>query len=112
MRQSGVSSSDYLDASDTPSLASLSGTKDMKSRMTIPDVVGDVDVDRIVDHLKSTCGAEVHKVEASYEARLPSSDGTSPQVIEFTAPSPAAKHRKSDLRSYGELNVVAPVLID
>jgi hypothetical protein len=112
VRQHGVSISDYMDDTTAPALASLmtEGVNAVKSRATVPEVVGSVDADRISSHLQSACGAEVRKLDYteyidSGAGFLPPSmtkEDTPPQVIDFTLPVPTLQSRKGHLQFYGE----------
>jgi hypothetical protein len=58
IKQLGVSSADYADGRSAPSLSQYMGG--MRPAVTttyaMPEVVGEVDADAIVSHLKSKCG--------------------------------------------------------
>jgi hypothetical protein len=58
IKQIGVSSADYADGRSAPSFSQYMGG--MRPAITttyaVPDVVGEIDADVIVSHLKSKCG--------------------------------------------------------
>ncbi|KAF2658284.1 hypothetical protein K491DRAFT_690235 [Lophiostoma macrostomum CBS 122681] len=109
VRQGSVSSSDYIDDTNAPTLSSImtGGLSSVKSAAVIPEVVGSVDADRISSHLQSACSAEVRKIDYADWAEsgveslpLPMTEESAPQVVELTLPVPPAKHRQQYLGAY------------
>jgi hypothetical protein len=60
IKQLGVSSADYVDGRSAPSLSQYMGgmRPAVTTTFAVPDVIGEVDADSIVSHLKSKCGHE------------------------------------------------------
>lgn len=59
VEQEGVSAADYADGRSTPRLAQYMAGQhhDVKSTVSVPDVVGKVDVTEITKYLESKCGS-------------------------------------------------------
>ncbi|KAF2178644.1 BIG1-domain-containing protein [Zopfia rhizophila CBS 207.26] len=103
VQQDGVSSVDYLHGQSAPRLGLYlgGGYADVKTTMTVPEVVGSIDTSSIYRFLESQCGAKGVQVDGA-QGRLPtiSPKNSSPRVVEVHFPAPAIANRALTLDKY------------
>ncbi|KAL8680457.1 MAG: hypothetical protein Q9186_003355 [Xanthomendoza sp. 1 TL-2023] len=98
--QPGVHAEDYSDRYSAPHLRRkvLGEDERVRSTMSVMDVLGDVDAEKIVGMLEQRCGAVVLKVDTSTGSFAVASD-PHPRVINLAFPAlPSGKTRASKLQ--------------
>ena len=96
--QPGVSAGDYASRKTTPALAQRLSAKhqsNIRSSVSVSEVVGEVDVSRWEQTLERECGAEVLHVDAS-SGSIPSYKSM-PKVLSVAFPAPTTSNRLHDL---------------
>ena len=97
--QQGAESSDYTSRKNTPSLAQQLSSKlssQLRSRTSIPEVLGDIDIDQWQHTLVSNCDVRIMNIDASTGTH-PARYYARPSLIMLNFPPPSKDDRETDL---------------